>query len=97
MGRRSATEVYAGPTSPDPSLSATAVPHRPPGRAWPSATLYFRRSRLMFQVFDLDVAKVYLRCCMCYNDNISMLQVYVFSVSGISDVCFKCFICMSQK
>ena len=40
----------------------------------------------MFQVFHLDVAKVYLRCCICCNDNIRMLQAYVF----------KCFICIFQ-
>jgi hypothetical protein len=43
----------------------------------------FRRFMLMFQVFHLDVAKVDLRCCICCNDNICMLQVYVFK-------CFRC-------
>jgi hypothetical protein len=44
----------------------------------------------MFQVFYLDVGKLYLRCCIYCNDNIRMLQVYVLSVSGVSDVYFKC-------
>ena len=46
----------------------------------------------MFQVFHLDVAKEDLRCCICCNDNICMLQAYVSSVSVVSNVCFKCFI-----
>jgi hypothetical protein len=32
----------------------------------------------MFQVFELDVVKVYLRCCIFCTDNILMLQPYVF-------------------
>jgi hypothetical protein len=48
----------------------------------------------MFQVFHLDVAKVDLRCCICCNNNIRMLQTYV---SVVSDVCFKCFIGILQK
>jgi hypothetical protein len=43
----------------------------------------------MFQVFDLDVAKVYLRHCICFSDNIRMLKAYVFK-------CFRCFRCMFQ-
>jgi hypothetical protein len=60
----------------------------PPGRPWPPATPCFRRSRLMFQVFDLDVAKVYLRCCIHYNDNIRMLQAYVAKADlGVTYTC----------
>jgi hypothetical protein len=44
----------------------------------------FRRFNVIFQVFHLDVAKVYLRCCICYNDDIRMSQAYVF-------MCFRCF------
>ena len=29
-------------------------------------------------MFYLDVVKVYLRCCICCNDNIRMLQAYIF-------------------
>jgi hypothetical protein len=49
------------------------------GRPAP-ATLCYKCFRLMFQVFRLDVAKVDLRCCICCNDNIRMLQAYVSSV-----------------
>jgi hypothetical protein len=45
----------------------------------------------MFQVFHHNVAKVDLRCFICCNDNIHIFQVYVQSVSIVSDVCFKCF------
>jgi hypothetical protein len=40
----------------------------------------------MFQVFDMDVTKVNLKCC---NDNIRMLQAYIFK-------CFRCFRCTFQ-
>jgi hypothetical protein len=44
----------------------------------------------VFQVFHLDVVKVDLGCCICCNDNICMLQVYISSViSDVSNVCFK--------
>jgi uncharacterized membrane protein len=43
----------------------------------------------MFQVFDLDVAKVNLRCCICCNNNIRMLQAYILK-------CFRCFKHMFQ-
>jgi hypothetical protein len=59
----------------------------PPGRLWPPVTLCFkcfRRFRLMFQVFNLNVAN---RSRMLH-----MLQAYVLSVSGVSDICFKYFI-----
>jgi hypothetical protein len=62
----------------------------------------------MFQMFHLDVAEVYLRCCICCNDNIRMLQAYIFKcfrrmfkafhldvayvVMAIL-ACFKCFGC----
>jgi hypothetical protein len=49
------------------------------------------RFRLMFQVFYLDVAKVDLRCCICCNDNIRMLQVYVLNVSGVFKHMFQVF------
>jgi hypothetical protein len=42
----------------------------------------------MFQVFHLSVAKVDLRCC---NGNICMLQAYVSSISGVSDILFQMF------
>jgi hypothetical protein len=51
----------------------------------------FRRFRLMFQTFHLDVAKVDQGCFICCNDNIHVFQVYVQNVSVILDVCFKCF------
>ena len=62
--RRPTAKVYTRPTSPHQVGRGNA------------ATSCFRRSRLMFQVFDLDVVKVYLRCCICCNDNIHMLSVY---------------------
>jgi hypothetical protein len=45
-------------------------------------------------MFLLDVAKVDPGYCICCNDNIRMLQGYVSSIVGVSDVCFKCFIWM---
>jgi hypothetical protein len=45
--------------------------------------------RRMLQVFHLDVVKVNLD--FAYT---CMLQAYVFSVSGVSYVCCKCFIWM---
>jgi hypothetical protein len=45
----------------------------------------------MFQVFHLDVAKVYLGCFICCNDNVCMFQAYVQSVSVVLDISFKCF------
>jgi hypothetical protein len=48
----------------------------------------------MFQMFNLNVAKVNMRCCICCNGNINMLQAYV---SYVSDVSFKCFIWMFRK
>jgi hypothetical protein len=48
----------------------------------------------MFQVFHLDVTKIDLRCFICCNDNIGMLEAYILSVLGVSDVCSKCFISM---
>ena len=48
----------------------------------------------MFQVFHLNVVKVYLRCYICCNGNIRILQAYVLI---ISDIYFKCFIWMFQK
>jgi hypothetical protein len=70
------------------------IPHRSSlsGRPWPpvmSCFKCFRRFILMFQVFDLNVAKVDLGCCICCNDNIRMLQAYVFE-------CFSCFKSMFQ-
>jgi hypothetical protein len=41
----------------------------------------------VFQVYYQDVAKVDMRCCICCNDNICILQAYVSSVSGVSNVC----------
>jgi hypothetical protein len=37
-------------------------------------------------VFHLYVTKIDLRCCICYNDNIRILQVYIFSVSSVLDM-----------
>jgi hypothetical protein len=66
---------------PDLSLLATVVPHQV-GTLSPTTLCFkcFMRFRLMFQVFHLDVAKVNLRCCMCCNENIRMLQAYASSV-----------------
>jgi hypothetical protein len=50
----------------------------------------------LFQVFHLDAAKVDLRCCICCNDKIRMLQAYVqvlqvfqTYVANVSSGCFK--------
>jgi hypothetical protein len=45
----------------------------------------------VIQVFYLDVTYVVIAIY------ILMLQAYVSSISGVSDVCFKCFIWMLQK
>jgi hypothetical protein len=45
----------------------------------------------MFQVFHLDVAKVDIGYCICCNDNIRILQVYVLSVSGVFRRMFQVF------
>jgi hypothetical protein len=63
-------------------------PQSPPGRPWPPSTSCFkcfRRFRLMFEAFHLNVAKVDLGCCICCNNNICMLQAYVFKYFS----CFK--------
>jgi hypothetical protein len=72
-------EVYAGLTSPDLSLLATTVRHQI-GHAHRRRRVssVFGVPNLCFKCFDLDVAKIYLRCCICCNDNICMLQTYVF-------------------
>jgi hypothetical protein len=67
----------------------------PPDGPWPRRRTLsfncFRRFRVLFQVFHLDVETIYLGCCICCNDKIRMLQAYV---SSVSDVCCKCFIWM---
>jgi hypothetical protein len=78
------------------------IPHRssPSGRPWPPLCFKcFRRFRLMFQAsrkkrpmfqaFYLNVAKVNLRFCIRCNNNIHMLQAYIFE-------CFSCFQSMFQ-
>jgi hypothetical protein len=77
-----------------PWSKLVGYPSSTTSRPWSPVMLrfkYFRRFRFMFQMFHLDIAKVDLRCCICCNDNICMLQAYV---SSVSDVCFKCFIWM---
>ena len=50
-------------TSPGPSLLATGVPHQVGcARATTLCFECFRRFKLMFQVFNLNIAKVDLRC-----------------------------------
>jgi len=58
-------EVYAGPTFAWPELASYCSP--PPCRPWTPTTLCFKCFRcfiIMLHVFHLDVAKVYLRCCI---------------------------------
>ena len=43
----------------------------------------------MFEAFNLNAVKVDLGCCICCNDNIRMLQAYVFE-------CFNCVKSMFQ-
>jgi hypothetical protein len=86
-GLRATPRVYAGPllsTAPGPEL--TGYRSSPPCRLCPPAMLCFKcfnRFRLMFQLFHLNVAS---RSWMS-----DMLQTYVSSISGVSNVCFKCF------
>jgi hypothetical protein len=47
------------------------------------------KKRPMFQAFYLNVAKVNIRFCISCNNNIHMLQAYVFE-------CFGCFKSMFQ-
>jgi hypothetical protein len=69
----------------------------------------FQVFRALFQVFHLDVAKVYLECCICCKlmfQVFYMFQTYVSCVSiwmlhillwlypHVLSVCFKCFILM---
>jgi hypothetical protein len=78
--------------TPHPPLSLldTVIPQQVGhGSAAMSCLQCFKRFKLMFQLFCLDVLKVDLECCICYNVNIHMLQAYV---SNVLDVCFKCFI-----
>jgi hypothetical protein len=66
----------------------------PTGRPWsPTMPCFkcFRRFKLMFQVFHLGIAKVDVGCCICCNDNISMLQAYVSSVSHVFRRMFQVF------
>jgi hypothetical protein len=42
----------------------------------------------MLHLFHMNVAKYIERCYICCNCFIGMLQVYVSSVSDISEVCF---------
>jgi hypothetical protein len=56
----------------------------------------FRCSKLMLQMFHLNVAKVDLNVA-CYYDYTRMFQAYGSSVSYVSDVCYKYFICMFKK
>jgi hypothetical protein len=67
-------------------------PSLPPDRPCLAPCLKcFSCFQLMFQVFHLSVAKVDLRCCICCNGNICMLQAYVSSISGVSDILFQMF------
>jgi hypothetical protein len=50
----------------------------------------FRHFRLLFQYF-IWMLQSRSGCCICCNDKIRMLQAYASIVSGVSDVCCKCF------
>jgi hypothetical protein len=56
----------------------------------------FRCSKLMLQMFHLNVAKVDLKVA-CYYGYTRMFQAYGSSVSYVSDVCCKYFICIFKK
>jgi hypothetical protein len=87
--------VHRATTTPVPPGGSRRRYHSSPsGRPWPSATSCFRcfkRFKVMFQVLHLNVAKVNLRCCICCNGNICMLQAYVLIVSCVSNVLFQMF------
>ena len=77
-------------TAPERRLLATAVPHQVGcGR---------RRCRVssVFRCFISMFSSVSSRYCICCSGYICTLQVYVFSVSVVSYVCFKFFIRMLQ-
>jgi hypothetical protein len=80
--------VYAGQLSTSPWPELTGYYSSLPGRLWLLVTLPFRRFRLMFY---LDVAKVDLRCFLCCNNNIYMLQDYVSNISGVFRRMFEVF------
>jgi hypothetical protein len=54
--------------------------------------LYMYVVIVQFHLFQMYITSVFIPCCICCNGCTRMLQLHVFNISSVLNVCCKCFI-----